>query len=71
MWVAPVLCNSCIPYTIDYRCRDCGQEFQVEIQEDASVLVDGERLEYLLMVSCPECESNSTLDTELEEALVQ
>jgi DNA-directed RNA polymerase subunit RPC12/RpoP len=71
VWVAPLLCSSCLPYDIDYRCRDCGHEFSVTVEEDASIVVDGEEYEYSLLISCPGCDSNNTIDTELEEAIQQ
>lgn len=51
MWVASMLCSSCIPYDIDYKCRDCGHEFPVTVEEDASIVVDGEEYEYSLLIS--------------------
>lgn len=71
MRVVPLLCSNCLPYDIEHRCLNCDHVFQVEIREDASIVVNGEVFELLLLVSCPDCGASHAVDTELGEAIRQ
>lgn len=62
-WVAPELCSKCLPHTLEFQCQDCDHEFDVKLDGDASIIVDGEEVFHPRDIECPECGAGDVLDT--------